>query len=120
MLALERTEDVLSALAATRRPEQVIVGFAAEHGEGALAYAREKLVRKRLDAIVVNDISRPDIGFDVGSNEVTVLTADGAERYLPRAAKELIADGILDAVEAVTAKEEERGDGARAGSGAPA
>ena len=56
-LRLERTEDVLSALAAARRPGQVLIGFAAEHGDGALAYAREKLERKGLDAVVLNDVS---------------------------------------------------------------
>ena len=63
-IELEPTEDVLSTLAAQRRADQVLVGFAAEHGEGAVAYGREKLERKRLDAIVINDISRADIGFD--------------------------------------------------------
>src|SRR5690242_19127994 len=53
VLALEPTDDVLSALAARRRPGQVLVGFAAEHGDGAIDYARDKLERKRLDAIVV-------------------------------------------------------------------
>ena len=55
---LERTPDILSGLAAARRPGQTIVGFAAEHGEGALDYGREKLARKGLDAVVVNDVSR--------------------------------------------------------------
>lgn len=96
-IALEPTPDVLSGLAAARREDQTIVGFAAEHGDGALAYAREKLARKRLDAIVVNDISRPDIGFDVPENEVTIITAD-AERPVARAAKSAIADAILDEV----------------------
>ena len=50
-------------------------GFAAEHGEGALDYGRDKLRRKGLDAIVVNDISRKDIGFDAADNEVTIVTA---------------------------------------------
>src|SRR5579862_1097461 len=63
-LEIEPTEDVLSALAARRRPGQLLVGFAAEHGEGALLYGRQKLQRKGLDAIVVNDISQPGIGFD--------------------------------------------------------
>ena len=58
-LELERTEDVLSALAAERRPDQLLVGFAAEHGERAVANARDKLERKRLDAVVVNDVSAP-------------------------------------------------------------
>ena len=51
--------DVLAALSAARRPGQTLVGFAAEHGEGAVERARGKLERKGLDAVVVNDISRP-------------------------------------------------------------
>jgi phosphopantothenoylcysteine decarboxylase / phosphopantothenate---cysteine ligase len=96
-IALEPTADVLSGLAAARRPGQTLVGFAAEHGDGALAYAREKLARKRVDAIVVNDISRPGIGFDTAENEVTIVTPD-AERPVPRAAKGEIAAAILDVV----------------------
>ncbi len=96
-LALERTPDVLAGLAAARRPGQTLVGFAAEHGEGALAFARDKLARKRVDAIVVNDVSRADIGFDAADNEVTIVTAAG-EAPLARAAKGEIAASILDAV----------------------
>lgn len=95
---LEPTEDVIAALAAERRDGQLLVGFAAEHGAGALQYAREKLRRKRLDAVVVNDVGQPGIGFDTPENEVTVVTADG-ERLLSRAAKSAIADGVLDEVE---------------------
>jgi phosphopantothenoylcysteine decarboxylase/phosphopantothenate--cysteine ligase len=96
-IALEPTPDVLSGLVAARRREQTIVGFAAEHGEGALAYAREKLARKRLDAIVVNDISRADIGFDTVENEVTIVTPDG-EQHVARAPKGEVAAAILDVV----------------------
>jgi len=96
-IALEPTPDVLAELSEQRRDGQTIVGFAAEHGEGALAYARGKLARKRLDAIVVNDISRPDIGFDAAENEVTIVTPDG-ERPVPRAPKAEIADAVLDEV----------------------
>jgi phosphopantothenoylcysteine decarboxylase/phosphopantothenate--cysteine ligase len=94
-IALERTPDVLAGLSASRLAGQLIVGFAAEHGDGALAYAREKLVRKGLDAIVVNDISRADIGFDSADNEVTIVTAAG-ERTLGLAPKGEIAAAILD------------------------
>jgi phosphopantothenoylcysteine decarboxylase/phosphopantothenate--cysteine ligase len=104
-LELEATEDVLSALAHRRRPGQVLVGFAAEHGEGAVEYGRGKLARKRLDAIVINDISQPGIGFDTAENEVTVVLADGAERPLARTSKESIAEGVLDEVEKLLAKE---------------
>ena len=94
-LALERTEDVLSGLSQLRRADQVMVGFAAEHGEAALVYGREKLIRKRLDAVVVNDISRADIGFDAPENEVTVLLPD-AEHHVPKSAKGEVARAILD------------------------
>ena len=104
-LELEPTEDVLSALAGRRRPGQVLVGFAAEHGDGAIDYARGKLERKRLDAIVVNDISRPGIGFDAADNEVTILARDGGEVRLRKSRKEQIADGVLDEVEKLRAKE---------------
>jgi len=94
---LERTPDVLATLAAQRRPDQVVVGFAAEHGEGGLSRAREKLVRKGLDAIVLNDVARADIGFDAEDNEVVILTAAG-ERHVPRAAKAQVAGAVLDEV----------------------
>jgi len=96
-LRLERTEDVLSALAAARRRGQVLIGFAAEHGDGALAYAREKLERKGMDAIVLNDVSNPRVGFDVSENEVVIVTRDG-EHHVPRASKADVAGAILDMV----------------------
>jgi phosphopantothenoylcysteine decarboxylase/phosphopantothenate--cysteine ligase len=94
---LERTPDILTGLAAARRDGQTVVGFAAEHGAGALRYGREKLARKRLDAVVVNDVSRTDIGFDAADNEVTILTGLG-ERHIARASKAEIARAVLDAV----------------------
>jgi phosphopantothenoylcysteine decarboxylase/phosphopantothenate--cysteine ligase len=96
-LRLERTDDVLTALAARRRPGQLLIGFAAEAGDGAVAYGREKLERKRLDAVVVNDVGAPGIGFDATENEVTVVTA-GGERRVPRASKPVVAAAILDDV----------------------
>jgi phosphopantothenoylcysteine decarboxylase/phosphopantothenate--cysteine ligase len=100
-LDLARTDDVLAALAARRRPGQVLVGFAAEHGAGALDHGRDKLRRKGLDAVVVNDVSRPGVGFDAPDNEVVILTRDGAERHVPRAGKGEVARAILDAVAAL-------------------
>jgi phosphopantothenoylcysteine decarboxylase / phosphopantothenate---cysteine ligase len=76
------------------------VGFAAEHGDRAVAYGREKLERKGLDAVVVNDIARDDIGFDTQDNEVTIVTARG-ETHVPRGSKAEIARAVLDAVDAV-------------------
>ena len=97
-IALEPTEDVLQALARRRAPNQLLVGFAAEHGPGGEVYAREKLERKGLDAIVLNDISDAAIGFDSECNEVTILTARGEEREVARAGKLKIAEAVLDVV----------------------
>jgi len=112
-IELERTEDIVERLAGERRPDQVLVGFAAEHGEGAIEYGRGKLEAKGLDAIVVNDISRSDIGFESEANEVVILTV-GGERRVPRASKDEVADAVLDEVER---QREEGHGGARADAG---
>jgi phosphopantothenoylcysteine decarboxylase/phosphopantothenate--cysteine ligase len=104
-LRLERTEDILAGVSARRRADQVLVGFAAEFGAGnAVAYGRDKLARKGLDAVVVNDISRSDIGFDADANEVTILTRAG-ERHVARSAKAAVAREVLDAVVALRGEE---------------
>jgi phosphopantothenoylcysteine decarboxylase / phosphopantothenate---cysteine ligase len=118
-LELEPTEDVLSLLAERRRPDQVIVGFAAEHGDDAVELGRGKLERKRLDAIVINDISRAGIGFESSDNEVTILSVDGGERHVPRSRKELVARAVLDEVERLRTRKGGT-DGARAGARSPA
>ena len=97
-LELEPTKDIVAAVAAGRRADQTIVGFAAEHGVGALERGRAKLARKGLDAVVVNDIARTDIGFDSTENEVTIVFAD-REREVGRRPKEEVAAAILDEVE---------------------
>jgi phosphopantothenoylcysteine decarboxylase/phosphopantothenate--cysteine ligase len=96
-LELTRTDDVLSALSARRRPGQRLVGFAAEHGDGALAYGREKLARKALDAVVVNDVAAAGVGFESAENEVWIVTPE-RERHVARMSKERVADAILDTV----------------------
>jgi phosphopantothenoylcysteine decarboxylase/phosphopantothenate--cysteine ligase len=97
VLVLEPTDDVLAALSQRRREGQTLVGFAAEHGGGAVDYGRGKLERKGLDLVVVNDVSQPGIAFDAGDNEVTLVTREG-ERAIPRASKPAIARAILDEV----------------------
>ena len=101
-LELEPTEDVLATLAGARAPGQTLVGFAAEHGEGAVERGRSKLERKGLDAVVVNDISRGDIGFDAPDNEVTIVTSAG-EQAVPLGSKQSVAGAILDEVEVLRA-----------------
>ena len=95
-LALERTDDVLAGLSERRRPGQVLVGFAAEHGPGGVERARGKLERKGLDLVVFNDIADAEVGFGTADNEVTILDAGGA-RSLPRMSKPACAEHILDA-----------------------
>ena len=90
------TADILAAIGAARRPGQVLVGFAAETGDG-LERARAKRERKGVDLIVLNDVSRADIGFEVDDNEVVLVAATG--RALARAPKRAIAAAILDRVE---------------------
>jgi phosphopantothenoylcysteine decarboxylase/phosphopantothenate--cysteine ligase len=97
-LELEPTTDVLAALGERRAPGQVLVGFAADQGEGGLERARDKLTNKKADLFVFNDVSRTDIGFDSSDNEVTLIGARG-ERTIAKAPKEEIAAAILDEVE---------------------
>jgi phosphopantothenoylcysteine decarboxylase/phosphopantothenate--cysteine ligase len=95
-LDLEATPDILAELATRRRAEQLLVGFAAET-QNAVENGRLKLRKKGLDAIVVNDVSKPGIGFDSDRNEVTILTPD-SEVSLPETSKSKIAHRILDVV----------------------
>jgi len=97
-VTLEPTTDVLRTLGERRSNGQVLIGFAADHGEPGLARAREKLERKRVDLVVYNDVSRSDIGFDAGDNEVVLITAAG-ERRVTKAPKDRIAVTIVDTAE---------------------
>ncbi len=112
LLELEPTLDVLAGLSSRRRRDQVLVGFAAEHGERAVQYARGKLERKGLDAVVVNDISHPEIGFDSEENEVTILAADGRDHQVGRSSKRRVADAVLDEVQRLYETARREGDGA--------
>jgi phosphopantothenoylcysteine decarboxylase / phosphopantothenate---cysteine ligase len=95
---LEPTADVLRTLGEHRRNGQVLVGFAADQGERGLARAREKLIHKKVDLVVYNDVSREDVGFDSEENEVVLVSADG-ERRVEKAPKDRIAAEIVDTAE---------------------
>jgi phosphopantothenoylcysteine decarboxylase/phosphopantothenate--cysteine ligase len=105
-LRLAPTEDILAGLAAARAEGQTLVGFAAEHG-GGVERAREKLARKGVDMIVLNDVSDPAIGFESERNAVTLVTA-GGEREVAIDAKEAVAEAILDEVDALRAADRAR------------
>ncbi len=96
-IELEPTVDILAELGRRRQPGQTLVGFAAEHGEGAVQRAREKLDRKGADMVVMNDISRGDIGFDSDHNEIVLVTSKG-ESSISRRSKVACAAAIWDAL----------------------
>lgn len=100
-IELVATNDVLKGLRELRRPEQVVVGFAAETGDVLLSEAQRKLETKGLDLIVANDISDPSIGFEVDTNEVTLIERGGQPERLPRAGKAQIAAAVVDRIEAL-------------------
>jgi len=98
-LQMTPTTDILQATADARKPGSLIVGFALETGD-AIAKARTKLERKKLDLIVVNDALEDGAGFEVETNRVVILDRQGREQEVPLAPKREIAEQILDAVEA--------------------
>ena len=95
-LQLEPTADILAEIGRTRRENQILVGFAAET-ENALENARKKLNEKHCDIIVVNDVSRPEIGFDSEHNAVTIVSENGVVQ-VPEMTKWEVAHRVLDAV----------------------
>jgi phosphopantothenoylcysteine decarboxylase/phosphopantothenate--cysteine ligase len=96
-VVLERTPDIRASLVESRRPGQVLVGFAAEVGNLAEA-AREKLARYGVDLLVANDVSAPGAGFGHDTNAVLILGADGSETEVPLSSKRDVAAAVLDLV----------------------
>jgi phosphopantothenoylcysteine decarboxylase/phosphopantothenate--cysteine ligase len=94
-LELEATPDILKELSLKKRA-QIVVGFAAET-ENVLENARQKLVSKNLDAIVVNDVSRDGVGFDSDRNAVTLITHDQVLE-VPETTKWEVAKRVLDQI----------------------
>jgi phosphopantothenoylcysteine decarboxylase/phosphopantothenate--cysteine ligase len=98
-LELEPTADILAEVAATRPAGTLVIGFAAET-EDHLQHGRDKLLRKGADALVLNDVGRPGVGFDSDRNAATFLTRHTAIE-LPEMSKRDLADRILDEVRAL-------------------
>ena len=97
-LELEPTDDVLRSLGEQSANGRVLVGFAAETGDGGLDRAREKRTGKNADLVVYNDVARSDVGFEAGENEV-VLISEAGERTVSKAPKNRVAAEIWDEVE---------------------
>jgi phosphopantothenoylcysteine decarboxylase/phosphopantothenate--cysteine ligase len=98
VLTLERTRDILLDVASSRSDGLLVIGFAAETDD-VLANAREKLHGKDLDAIVANDVSRSDGGFDNAMNAITIVSRDRQSPVeLPLMSKLEAAHHILDEI----------------------
>ncbi|MEO6908849.1 MAG: phosphopantothenoylcysteine decarboxylase, partial [Abditibacteriaceae bacterium] len=98
------TPDIIASVGASKTPEQIIIGFAAETNDG-LENARKKLVSKKLDAIVLNDVTQQGAGFEVDTNQVTWMTSEQDAQW-PMMPKREVAERILEyAVELLRVKE---------------
>ena len=96
-LKLEPTRDILSEISGRRRPNQILVGFAAETGH-VVENAAAKLQAKRLDLVVANDVTQEGAGFEADSNIVTLVFADGRVKPSEKMSKLAVANCILDEV----------------------
>jgi phosphopantothenoylcysteine decarboxylase/phosphopantothenate--cysteine ligase len=96
-ILLEPTPDILAGLGATKRPGQVLVGFAAETDD-LLANATQKLEAKRLDLIVANDVSAPGVGFAHDTNAVTMLRPGAEPVEIDLADKRDVARAVIDTI----------------------
>jgi phosphopantothenoylcysteine decarboxylase/phosphopantothenate--cysteine ligase len=94
-LKLEKNVDIVSAVADNFN-DLFVVGFAAET-QDIETYARDKLTRKKLDAIIANDVSRADVGFNSDNNEAWWITADSSQAFSKRSKTQLARD-IIDAI----------------------
>ena len=93
-LQLVKNPDIVSHVANSDQRPAVVVGFAAET-EKVLEHARDKLERKGLDAIVANDVSRADIGFNSDNNAVTIINRTSVNT-IPAASKQVVAQKLID------------------------
>ncbi|HOC82615.1 MAG TPA: phosphopantothenoylcysteine decarboxylase, partial [Synergistales bacterium] len=96
ILEMKQNRDIAAALGAARKPGQFLVGFAAETGN-AMENAREKLEKKKLDQIVVNEVSGPEGAFGSDRNSVRILDS-GGELFSSEGSKDEVAEAIWDAV----------------------
>jgi phosphopantothenoylcysteine decarboxylase/phosphopantothenate--cysteine ligase len=103
-IVLEATPDILAGLGASKRPGQVLVGFAAETSD-LVANAQSKLERKNLDLIVANDVSQPGVGFAYDTNAVTFLRPSQALESLSLTDKRAVARALLDIVVQIRANQ---------------
>ncbi len=97
VLELVATPDILATVSQTKSANQIFVGFAAET-ENAIEYGQEKLSRKGLDMLVVNNVAEPDAGFTVDTNRVVFLYPQASPEPLPLMRKDAVAEELLTRV----------------------
>ena len=103
-LELVENPDILAELGCSRGNSRcLLVGFAAET-QDLIANAQEKLKKKNLDLIVVNDVSREDAGFEADTNAVKIVYRDGRMEELPLMTKAEVADQLLDRIKTLWEK----------------
>jgi phosphopantothenoylcysteine decarboxylase / phosphopantothenate---cysteine ligase len=102
-IVLEPTPDILAGLGASKRPGQVLVGFAAETDD-LVANATEKLRSKRLDLIVANDVAAPQVGFAHDTNAVTLLRPDAEPVEIDLATKRDVARAVIDSIVSIRSR----------------
>ncbi|GHP12856.1 DNA/pantothenate metabolism flavoprotein [Lentilactobacillus fungorum] len=96
-LELVRNPDILQTISTSKRPGQVVVGFAAETND-LIANAAKKIKAKKLDLIVANDVANKQIGFNADQNQVTFLFADGQQIKSPLESKAAIAERLIQLI----------------------
>jgi phosphopantothenoylcysteine decarboxylase/phosphopantothenate--cysteine ligase len=96
-MVLEKTNDILAALGATKKPHQIIVGFALET-ENEEANALKKMQQKNTDFIVLNSLKNTGAGFGLDTNQVSIFSASGDKKIVPLQSKEEVAKVIMEFV----------------------
>ncbi len=96
-LKLKPTKDILGFLGVNKKNKKII-GFSAEIGNN-LKRAKEKIKRKNLDFIVVNDVTKKDCGFGSDHNDIIILNKKGKVVFSGGGTKEFLAEKILDCIE---------------------
>jgi phosphopantothenoylcysteine decarboxylase/phosphopantothenate--cysteine ligase len=95
LLALKPVKDILAELGKRKQPHQLLIGFAAQSGD-IVTPAREKLIRKQLDAIVANPIDLPNVGFASDTNQAVFLDSQGREQKISPCSKLILAHLLFD------------------------
>ena len=96
-IKFQRTQDILKYVGDNKQEGQKIIGFAAETNN-LIEYAKEKIVKKNLDYIVANDISKKDIGFGSDDNEVYIIDRHNNIKKIDKSNKNNIAKAIVDEI----------------------